>query len=84
MNSLGVDLTDKVVVIKEFRCSGTTGAVETRLFKCERGGGCKPEGGSPIVVGHFLSNPTLGTETISIEADDIERLAQDREVALVH
>lgn len=82
MNSLGQDLTGKVVIIKTMRQTGTTDSVITRVFVCESGDGLQPEGGRVGIEGFFLANPAIprGQRVIIDASDDIERMADRREV----
>lgn len=82
MNSLGTNLTNKVVVLKAHQVTGTTEELLTRLFRCEIGPGLIPgTAGGVTIRGHFLSNGVYGQQQASIDgADDIERLATLREI----
>jgi hypothetical protein len=81
MNSLRVDLTNKVVVLKEECVTGTTSNIQTRIFRCKEGPGCNTSSKGVSIKGQFLGNRYHGDQTITIDgSEDILRLAQQREV----
>jgi hypothetical protein len=82
MNNLGIYLFGKIVVVKEQVLTGTTRDPLTRLFKPIFGLGLNHENQSGSTVnGKMVGNPSMGTETYTIDAlSDIERLATEREI----
>jgi hypothetical protein len=81
MNSLKEPLANATVIVKENTVTGTTSNVMTRIFKCESGLGCYPQGSGATIRGRFLNNPIHGNNTITIDgSEDIERKATAREV----
>ena len=51
MNSLGIDLKDKIVIVKSNCFKGTE---KERRFKCSGGFGCSPITAGTAVFGKFL------------------------------
>lgn len=82
MNSLGKDLRNKTVVLKQNRVTGTNPVITTRLFTCEAGAGLFPQSQGSTIRGKFVNNPVHGRNIVSIDGDDVERLATDSEAAL--
>lgn len=83
-HNLGINIKDKVVVMKENTMSGTTDNVLTRMVLIHAGNGCNPAGMGRSIFGYFVRNPTYGEELVRIEGEDIERLATAREIELAN
>lgn len=82
MNALGKDLRGKAVVLKQNRVTGTNPVITTRLFICEAGAGLFPQSQGVTIRGRFVNNPIHGKNIVTIDGDDVERLATDSEVAV--
>ncbi len=65
----GVDLSGKLVVMKEHDYIGTE---RERTFKCEGGFGCNPRAMGSAVFGYFVNNPK---QPVRVERYEIEGLA---------
>jgi hypothetical protein len=83
-HNLGINIKDKVIVVKENTMSGTTDNVLTRMVLIHAGNGCDPNGMGSSIFGYFMSNPTYGKELVRIEGEDIERLATSREIEIAN
>ena len=79
MESQQVELPGKTVVVKERTHTGTTGDVRTRMFKVNN----YDRTGADKVQGYFLANQAMGKGLVTIETQDIERFATDREIEMV-
>lgn len=73
-NSLGIDLTKKVVVLKG------VAMVKDRLFFCMEGFGCYNYTAGSKVIGRLLTD---GRET-SVDGNGVERLATPEEIKSVN
>ncbi len=70
MNSLDIDLKDKIVIVKSKCFKGTE---KERRFKCLKGFGCSPATTGTAVWGRFL----IDGEECRIEGTQIEKLYVD-------
>ena len=79
-NSLGIDLTDKVLVLKKSAMSPQYQDLRYRLFRAEGGFGCAPYTMGTAVMGTFLSDG----EEARMEGYDFDRVATDDDLAVLH
>lgn len=75
MNSLGIDVTDKVVVLKADYYEGDENA---RRFLCIGGFGCEPGTRGKAIHGRFLTDG----ETCRVQGYEIEKLSDDQSTTI--
>lgn len=69
MNSLGINLEGKIVIVKSKYCKGSE---KERRFKCLGGFGCSPNTAGTAVFGRFL----IDGEECRIEGNQIDKLEE--------
>ncbi len=74
MNSLGIDLTDKTVIIKRAVFPGRH--ISARVFKLAGGFGCVPYTIGSAIIGEFLHSG----EKCRLEGHDVMRLAKEADI----
>jgi hypothetical protein len=74
MNALGIDLTDKILIVEQAVFPGRP--VHKRVFEARGGFGCRPSLMGRAVMGEFLHDG----DKCRLDGDDFERLATDAEI----